>query len=403
MSTQSNAVFLSYRRDSAGIYALAIYQYLSALGIDVFYGPEDAPQAQFDTVILSQIDARPYFLLILTADALSNCDNPSDPLRCEIERALSTQRLIVPLYEHDFDFAGFDYCLPDTAYPITEGAQIELPTTTLAALQRVLDHVRTNYLRSDDIGCAEVSPTMVMQVARIKQKLNAAPPVTEAHLLAQGYLNRALVRNPIFGREGAIADLTKAIHLKPDYALAYYHRGNMRDREGDMDGAIADYTEVIGLKPDDADVYIARGLKRQIKGDVDGAILDYTDAIRIAPDDSDAYNYRALLRRNKGDLAGAITDYTEVIRRVPDFFFHYIKRGSLRALQGDLDGAIADLTEAIRLAPDEFSAYGIRGGLRDQQGDKEGAAADFQRALELNPSHSQAGAMRDYIAKHRQR
>ena len=58
----------------------------------------------------------------------------------------------------------------------------------------------------------------------------------------------------------AIADYTQAIRLNPNYALAYYNRGNVYYRKGDYDRAIADYEAVLRINPNDADA--RRNLER---------------------------------------------------------------------------------------------------------------------------------------------
>src|ERR1700730_7164570 len=42
---------------------------------------------------------------------------------------------------------------------------------------------------------------------------------------------------------GALKNSAKAIRLKPDYAEAYYNRGNTRGDKGDHDGALKDYAK----------------------------------------------------------------------------------------------------------------------------------------------------------------
>lgn len=53
---------------------------------------------------------------------------------------------------------------------------------------------------------------------------------------------------------GAVADYTKAIELKPDFAEAYNDRGVAKDDLMDYQGAVADYTTAIKLKPEYAEV-----------------------------------------------------------------------------------------------------------------------------------------------------
>ena len=107
MAEPSNAVFISYRRDVGGILAMALYQHLTEHGVDAFYDIESIRAGQFDTIILNQIAARPYFLLVLTPGTLERCDEPTDWLRREIEQALATQRVIVPASHAELRFRRF--------------------------------------------------------------------------------------------------------------------------------------------------------------------------------------------------------------------------------------------------------------------------------------------------------
>ena len=56
---------------------MALYQHLTERGVDAFYDIESIRAGQFDTIILNQIAARPYFMLVLTpghARALRRAD-----------------------------------------------------------------------------------------------------------------------------------------------------------------------------------------------------------------------------------------------------------------------------------------------------------------------------------------
>jgi len=57
----------------------------------------------------------------------------------------------------------------------------------------------------------------------------------------------------------AIEYLNNAIKLQPDYASAYYNRGNAYYGLGLYQRAIKDYNEAIRLKPNDVDAYYNRG------------------------------------------------------------------------------------------------------------------------------------------------
>jgi tetratricopeptide (TPR) repeat protein len=49
--------------------------------------------------------------------------------------------------------------------------------------------------------------------------------------------------------DGAIADCTKAIEIKPDFASAYLNRSVAKQVKGDWDGSTADYNKAVELNP----------------------------------------------------------------------------------------------------------------------------------------------------------
>ena len=114
MSDQpSNAVFISYHRDVGGILAMALYQHLVDRQLDAFDDIESIRAGQFDTIILNQIAARPYFVLVLTPGTLDRCNDPHDWLPREIEQAIATSRVIVPVHTPNFDFDDFGRFMPE--------------------------------------------------------------------------------------------------------------------------------------------------------------------------------------------------------------------------------------------------------------------------------------------------
>ena len=107
----------------------------------------------------------------------------------------------------------------------------------------------------------------------------------------------------------AIAEYTKAIELKPDYANAYNNRGNAYSNKSDYSRAIADYTKAIELKAGFTNAYYNRGTAYYRKSDYGCAIADLTKAIELKPDYADAYNNRGHAYHSKGDHARAQADF----------------------------------------------------------------------------------------------
>ena len=87
----------------------------------------------------------------------------------------------------------------------------------------------------------------------------------------------------------------QAIHLKPNYAIAYNNRGLAKNNLELYDAAIADYNCAINLKHDFAEAHNNRGLALCNLGQYDAAIVDYDRAI-------DLYNRIMRLPTTTGDL-----------------------------------------------------------------------------------------------------
>jgi tetratricopeptide (TPR) repeat protein len=83
--------------------------------------------------------------------------------------------------------------------------------------------------------------------------------------------------------EGALADYTQAITIKPHFTEALYNRAKIRQEKGDVIGAIADFTAALKQNPKLIPAYNNRGNARYTVGDLDGAIADYTSAIHLSP------------------------------------------------------------------------------------------------------------------------
>jgi tetratricopeptide (TPR) repeat protein len=213
---------------------------------------------------------------------------------------------------------------------------------------------------------------------------------------ADAYNNRGYSKQIKGDFDGAIADYSKAIELKPDFALAYINRGNSKQFKGDVDGAIADYSATIDLRTDYAEAYNCRGYAKQTKGDLDGAIADHSKAIELKPDFALAYINRGNAKHLKGDLDGAITDCTKAIKLKPDFADAYVTRAAAKAAKTDWDGAIEDYTKALELKPDYAEAYNSRGYAKQIKGDLDGAIADHSKAIELKPDFALAYISRAY-------
>jgi tetratricopeptide (TPR) repeat protein len=276
----SNDVFISYRRDVGGILAMALWQNLDMQGIDAFYDIESIGTGQFGKIILGQIEARPYFVLVLTPGTLERCSEPGDWLFREIEHAVATERVIIPTFTPNFEFSDCDKFLSDGLGQKIRALQAqEMPQRWFKAAVGELVEKR---LLPIALATTPTPADDELAVAQIQGRAKQARMVTEKQLSAQELFERTYSRPPT--GVGVIHDYTEVIRLDPEYADAFYNRGVARRLKGDYDGAIADYSEAIRLDPGYASECLSlRADARQAKGDLEGANADKAEAHRLEP------------------------------------------------------------------------------------------------------------------------
>jgi superkiller protein 3 len=95
----------------------------------------------------------------------------------------------------------------------------------------------------------------------------------------------------IHAEKGDLAEADKhfreAIRFDPNYADAYYNRGNILQDLNRLDEAVKYFTKAISLAPEYADPHYGLGITKAIRGDLEEANGHFADALRLAPDDMD--------------------------------------------------------------------------------------------------------------------
>jgi len=191
-----------------------------------------------------------------------------------------------------------------------------------------------------------------------------------------------------------------------------------RMHKEDLNGAVADFSQIIALKPRDALAYSLRGATKIFQGELDSAMADANRAIELDRRLSQAYgtwgrfgssganssrrwpiairrsnwiqkiaiNYsiRSRAKVAKGDAAGAIADCNRALQIQPRFGSAFYERGRAKVESGDLAGAMTDYDQAIALNPAESNYDTSRATLKQINGDSAGAIADAERALRLD-------------------
>jgi len=214
---------------------------------------------------------------------------------------------------------------------------------------------------------------------------------------ADFYFNRGMEYGYSGDFDSAIADLSEAIRLKPDYVDAYLYRGSAYGIKEQWDQCIKDWNEALRLVPDFPDIkkglaqaYGHRGIIYYDRGELDLSIADFTRAIALDPDYVDAWNNRGNVYEDKGELDRAIEDYTTAIGLDPNWAYPWNGRGNAYEDKGELDRAIEDYTRAIALDPNWAYPWNNRGNAYNDKGEFDSAIEDYSRAIALDANLAQA-------------
>ena len=105
-------------------------------------------------------------------------------------------------------------------------------------------------------------------------------PILKDSQNPQAYFYRAYAKAALGDKQGAIADLDKAIEIYPT-PPAYFNRGNSKSALGDKQGAILDFSQAIALNPKYAPVFYNRGKSYMYTRQPKLALLDFQNAIKL--------------------------------------------------------------------------------------------------------------------------
>lgn len=197
----------------------------------------------------------------------------------------------------------------------------------------------------------------------------------------------ALQRNDVELARRLLSQAIGSGTLAPDQlAEAYWGRASARFRsevqksqEGKQpsyDSTLADADQAVRLKPDFADAYFLRGDTYFAKKDFRRSVPDYRKAIELKPDFARAHLYLGDAYFAMGQYAEAIAPYSKGIELEPQLPNGRLYRGDAYYALKQYDKALADYDEAIWLKPDYALAYANRARLYRTLGNGAKAGAD---------------------------
>lgn len=161
--------------------------------------------------------------------------------------------------------------------------------------------------------------------------------------------------------EKAIAELQKAVQLRPDYEEAWSDLGGMRRLALDTNGAVQALQRAVALKPEDALAQYRLGQLYLQNGDSVGAINHLKGALAQAPNDSATlYNLMLALRKT-----GRREEARTIEKRIAA-----LHKQTSRASE-------------VGLTASGLNSDGIQ---LEKSGDVRGALAKYRAALDLDPT-----------------
>jgi tetratricopeptide (TPR) repeat protein/predicted aspartyl protease len=191
----------------------------------------------------------------------------------------------------------------------------------------------------------------------------------------------------------ALADLDHVLTLNQDFLRAYLPRAEIRLHEKNLDGAIADLDAVDRLAPKQADIRFVLAERYEAVNRFSQAIAQYDLWIRSHPVDSKmamalGARCRASAIENE-DLAGGLADCNKALsiadKRNPNYGHLFEDRGLLELRQANYEKAISDFDAALKTMPkNAFALYG-RGVAKMRKNKTAEGETDLAEAVKIAP------------------
>ncbi|MGP1373486.1 MAG: tetratricopeptide repeat protein [Almyronema sp.] len=192
--------------------------------------------------------------------------------------------------------------------------------------------------------------------------------IAPERIAAETYLNQGLSKAYQQDRDGAIADLSRAIATDPTYEMAYRYLGDLYREINQLELALAAYSHALVYNPFFARLYNSRGEVLLALDRSQAAIADFSKAIEVYPEDPIAYYNRGRAYADLKNYPQAIFDLRQAIQISDLYADAYVSRGQVRQSIDNVRGAIADYLTAAELLKSEAESQTEQGNnVRSQQ------------------------------------
>jgi protein O-GlcNAc transferase len=229
-------------------------------------------------------------------------------------------------------------------------------------------------------------------VALLSRAISLKPDFAQAH----NDLGVVLGAKRRFGE--ALHCFQRAVSIKPDYAEAYNNIGNALKELGRLDEAIEHYLKALELRPDNPTTHIYLGNAARLQGRLDDAANHYAQSISLDPKSAGSHYNLGAVFKELGRLDEAVTHYVQAVALAPNFADAHNNLGNALRELGKIEEAIAHCRRAIALQPNFAGAHNNLGNALKELGQLDEAAQFYECAVAIAPDfaapHFNLGATR---------
>ncbi len=195
----------------------------------------------------------------------------------------------------------------------------------------------------------------------------------------------------------AEAAVEEALHLQPDFFLAFYVLANIKHQNNALLAAVALYRKCIRIDASFATAYNDLGVALLNLGYVDQARESLEAALQLKPEYPSCFLNLGLSLTRQGKMEEAIEAYKRAIELSANYADAHYNLANLFASQARLTEAREHYESAIKINPAHSLAHLNLGLVHQREGDLVEAKKAFEKALEVNPANLQAKALLDTI------
>jgi len=202
------------------------------------------------------------------------------------------------------------------------------------------------------------------------------------------------------GTPGFVAELQKALELKPNDAESWYQLwwATSNNKNPDHEYIL----KALALNPDLATAHHDRGVALYDLDRYDESINEYKEALRITPNKVSSHLGIANALSQMKRFDEAIAEYQTTIQLEPNYAYTHTGLGTLYYTLKRYDESIAEFKAGLAINPNIDVAHFNLGLAYMEQGHWDDAVSEWQETLRVNPQYSRAQEWIDYAKTKRQ-